>query len=250
MTTSFTTPRVALITGAGSGIGRAIAIRLAAMGYSLMLSGRTEATLIETKNIIQSREPTIKTVYCVMDVRDAIQCDTLVSETLTQFGQIDVLVNNAGIASTIGLIQEIPAEQVHAMIDTNLKGAIFMMQSVLNRCMVAQGAGTIVNINSVAGQTAFPFWSVYDASKFGLRAVTEAVAEEQRQNGIKVVGLYPGATDTPIWSSLDRASTAEPMNTEGMLSPERIADAVAYILQQPQGVFVSELTLAPIKPVL
>jgi NADP-dependent 3-hydroxy acid dehydrogenase YdfG len=113
--------------------------------------------------------------------------------------------------------------------------------------MVSQQNGTIININSVAGKTAYPYWSVYDASKFGLRAITEAVAEEQSRNNIKVVGIYPGAINTPIWDSLD---LAQARNGDGMLDARQISEAVLYVLKQPLKVFIPEITLKPLHPVL
>src|SRR5690606_28865868 len=113
--------------------------------------------------------------------------------------------------------------------------------------MIHQHSGTIININSVAGKEAFPYWSIYDASKFGLTAMTEAVAEEQRCNGIKVVGIYPGAVNTPIWESIEL--NHEPQR-DGMLDPETIAEAILHVLRQPEKVLIKDITLTPLKPAL
>jgi NADP-dependent 3-hydroxy acid dehydrogenase YdfG len=111
--------------------------------------------------------------------------------------------------------------------------------------MVAQRSGTIININSVAGITAYPYWAVYDASKFGLRALTEAVAEEQRGNNIRVVGIYPAAVDTPLWQTIDPNHTPD---KAGMLTAQHVADAVWYTWQQPPHCHIKELVLSALNP--
>ena len=113
--------------------------------------------------------------------------------------------------------------------------------------MVAQQGGIIVNMNSIAGKTAYPYWSIYDASKFGLDAITTAVREEQRRNNIKVIGIYPGTVDTPIWETIEMGS--EP-DRSGMLHADDIANAIVYALQQPNKTLVEEITLAPLNPAL
>ncbi len=242
--------QVAIITGAGSGIGKAIAKTLAAQGVHLTLCGRTASKLEALAQQLKIDYPEVKLLSIAADVSDATQAETVVTQTIEQFKQVDILINNAGVAGKIALIQEIPPEEVHRILDINLKGAIFMMQHVLLHAMVPRQSGTIINMNSVAGKTAFPFWSLYDASKFGLRAITEAVAEEQRSNNIKVVGLYPGAVDTPLWESIEPAAAENAPNRDGMLDSETLAEAVLYILNQPEKVFIPELSLTPLHPAL
>lgn len=238
--------QVALITGASQGIGQAIAESLAAQGVHLMLAARSVDKLSALSTKLKTQYPalTIETGAC--DVQQASQVQTTVEKTLATFKRIDILVNNAGVAPKIGLLQEMSIDDIDRTIDTNLKGAMYAMHAVLP-VMVRQQSGVIVNINSVAGKTAYPFWAIYDASKFGLYAVTEAVAEEQRSNGIKVMGVYPGAVDTAIWDGLDMAQAPD---KKGMMSPQDIAEAVLYALKQPQHVFTGDITLTPLKPAL
>jgi len=133
------------------------------------------------------------------------------------------------VAGKIALLQEISVEEIDRVIDTNLKGAMYWMRAVLP-AMVHQHSGAIVNVNSVAGKTAYPYWSVYDASKFGLDAVTTAVREEQRSNNIKLISIHPGAVDTPIWNTINLDH--EP-NHDGMLDANTVAEAILYALTQP-----------------
>lgn len=238
--------QVAIITGASQGIGQAVARQLADLGIHLVLCARNISKLQFLAGQLKESYPQIKTLVVSCDVRSAEAVQNVVDQTLKQFQRIDILINNAGVAHKLGLLQEISLEDIDRTVDTNLKGAIYAMRAVLPT-MIQQHGGTIININSIAGKTAYPYWSVYDASKFGLHAITQAVAEEQRHNNIKVVGLYPGAVATPIWEGLEPGH--EP-DREGMLDVETIAESVAYILRQPRKAFISELTLSPLQPVL
>ncbi|HEY9687930.1 MAG TPA: SDR family oxidoreductase [Coleofasciculaceae cyanobacterium] len=248
--------QTAIITGAGQGIGLAVAHHLARLGMNLVLCARGAEKLHALSDQIKKQRPETQVMVLPCDVRDHLQVEQVVVDTLERFGRIDVLINNAGVAPKVGLLQEMSIDDIDRTIDTNLKGVIYFMRAVLPAMVHQQQeqpqgsklpSSTIININSVAGKTAYPFWSVYDASKFGLTAITEAVAEEQRTNNIKVVGIYPGAVDTPIWHGID--PDHEPSH-KGMLDAETIAEAVVYILQQPQKVFITDLTLSPLKPVL
>jgi NADP-dependent 3-hydroxy acid dehydrogenase YdfG len=234
--------QVAIITGASQGIGQATALRLAKMGINLMLCARNLVKLKELTEQIKALTPSVRCVARPCDVQDAIQVKAVVDDAIETFGRVDILINNAGVAPHVGLFQEISIEEIDRTIDTNLKGSMYFMRATIPQ-MVQQQSGVIININSVAGKTAYPYWSVYDASKFGLHALTEAVAEEQRSNNIKVIGIYPGAVDTPIWEGL--LSDHEP-NREGMLNAENVADAIVYVLNQPQTVFIKEVVLGPL----
>ncbi len=239
--------QVAIVTGAGSGIGAATAELLAANKLKLVLNGRTESKLMAVEEKIKNKYPDTDIKIITGDVSQAKDCETLVADTIKAFGRCDILINNAGIATKSALLTEISEDDIHKTIDINLKGAIFMMQAVLRQWMVPNQHGVIININSISGKTAFPYWSIYDASKFGLRAITEAVAEEQNLNNIKVTGIYPGATATDIWDQIDLDTNPD---RQGMVDPQSIAEAVWYVLQQPKKLTIPELTITPLKPAL
>jgi 3-hydroxy acid dehydrogenase / malonic semialdehyde reductase len=238
--------QVAIITGASQGIGQAIAHQFARLGIHLVLCARNTHKMTKLAEQLQHEAPDIKIVILPCDVQDAQQVKNVIDTTLSTFERIDILINNAGVAAKVGLLQEMTLEDINRTIDTNLKGAIYFMRSVIP-VMVQQQSGTILNINSIAGKTAYPYWALYDASKFGLHAITEAVAEEQRSNNIKVIGIYPGAVDTAIWQGLHLEQ--EPKK-EGMLNAEHIAESVAFILTQPSKVFIKELHISPLQPAL
>ncbi|MBY0451182.1 MAG: SDR family oxidoreductase [Cyanobacteria bacterium] len=246
---------VAIVTGASQGLGEAIALRLAENGLNLVLTARNQAKLKTLADRIHSLYPQIQTLVCPADVQKNTDVEDVIQQTMKTFGRIDVLINNAGVAAKMGLFQELSVAAIEQTVQTNLLGPMYFMKAVLPVMVAAadaskaneRPAGVIININSVAGQTAYPYWSVYDASKFGLRALTEAVAEEQRSNGIRVVGIYPGAVNTAIWDSVDLESVPD---RSQMLQPVDIAAAVEFIINQPTHCFVSELTLKPVKPTL
>lgn len=238
--------QVAIVTGASQGIGRTISQALAREGLSLVLSSRNEAKLNALAEELRAETPSISVLVVPADVSQADQAKALVETAEKTFGHVDILINNAGVAQKVSLLQEHTVEDIDRTLDTNLKGPIYLMKFVLPG-MAARQSGTIININSVAGKTAFPYWSVYDASKFGLHAITVAVGEEQRCNNIKVMGLYPGAVDTPLWSGLELNHTPDPC---GMLDADTIAETIVYVLKQPGKVYIPEITMTPLQPAL
>jgi NADP-dependent 3-hydroxy acid dehydrogenase YdfG len=230
---------VAILTGASQGIGVALAETLSELGYSLVLTARNTEKL----NALAARLSTPTTVV-PGDITQAAHCQAVIDAALSAYGRIDVLINNAGIAGKIALLSEIPITEIEQTIATNLTAPLLLMRAVLPT-MVAQNEGAIININSVAGRWAYPYWSVYCASKFGLAAATEAVGEEQRSNNIRVIGIHPGAVDTPIWNAIE----ANPNRAE-MLHPQDVANAVRYALTQPPQAWVSEIVIKPQHSVL
>lgn len=237
---------VALVTGASRGIGAAVARMLGKKGYNLILTARTIDALEALAEEIRGQFPQVQVLVKPADVTDTPALERLVEESVAAMGRIDVLINNAGIAYKIGLLQEMSMEDIDRTLDVNLKAPIHLMKYVLPH-MVGQQSGTIININSVAGKTAYPYWAVYDASKFGLHAMTQAVGEEQRSNNIRVVGIYPGAVATDIWDTVDLESAP---NRGNMLQPTDVAQAISYILDQPMSVYIPEVMVTPLQPAL
>jgi short-subunit dehydrogenase len=244
---------VVLITGASRGIGEAIAHALATIGgYTLALSARSTEALNTLKQTLQAEHPSLTVEVFPCDVALPQSPQTLIEAVFKRLGRVDVLINNAGVGGKVGLITEMPDAHLHAMVDLNLKAPMLLskyaLQAMLNQPKLAgRGMGTIININSIAGKTAFPFWAVYDATKAGLKAFADALSEEQRTNGVRVIGIYPGACDTAIWETLDLAADDTPDKT-GFLRPNQVAEAVVFALSQPAGTLVSDITLMPTAP--
>ncbi len=237
--------KVALVTGAGKGIGLAIAKMLASQGCNLMLNARTETDLVKAREAILKDSPnSVRVEFLPGSVARAEVVKAMVEATVDIFGKLDILINNAGVAPHFVLLQELTLDELDNTIDINLKGPMYAMKYAIPH-MVHHGGGTVININSVAGKTAYPFSSVYCASKFGLAALTECVAGEQRSNNIKVIGIYPGEVHTPIWDTIEPGVRQKP---EHMLDAQDIAEAVRYALTQPSKAFVKDITLVPLNP--
>lgn len=231
----------ALVTGATKGIGLAIAKMLAAEGINLILNARSEANLERVCAELQAQFPQIQIISAPGNVGCLETVQSIVDLGLKHFGRLDIVINNAGISSPFKLLQEMDEQTIDDTIAINLKGPLYVMKSVIPG-MVNQGGGWIININSMAGKVAYPFSSVYCASKFGLKALTQCVAEEQRINGIKIVGIYPGEVNTPMWQDIEPEVIQNP---DRMLDPEDVAEAVRYILNQPAKALIQDITLIP-----
>ena len=227
--------RVALITGAGSGIGKAIAEALAQAGAGLTLSGRTPKKLEALEHQLSDQGTEVLSVPC--DVRNALHVDNLVRTTVQHFGRLDILINNAGILA-IAPIEQTDEALWDAILETNLKGTYMVTRSALRH--LRESKGDIINISSTAGRQAFAGSSAYCASKWGLMGLTNVLREELRDTGMRVMTVVPGAVDTEIWDDIP----GDWQRAE-MLRPEAVAQAVVELLQQPRPASVDEIVLTP-----
>ena len=224
--------KVAVVTGAGSGIGRAIAISLANEGISVALLGRNLDALKETQALIAETSDS-KTLIAKTDVRVAAEVEQAVELTVSQFGNVDVLVNNAGLG--VGhLVEECPEEDWDLVMDTNAKGTFLMSKAVLPSMQKA--GGCIINIASQAAKHGYERTGPYCAAKFAVVGFAKALQEEVRQHGIKVHSLCPGLVQVPKPESKEQ-------QTPGWLQVDDLANAVIYLLKQPKGVFIEDIGL-------
>lgn len=176
-----------LITGASQGIGKATALLFAQNGYDTILAARRDERLAQVAQEVQNLGRTALSVSC--DVKDPQQVNTLVDKALAQYGNIDVLVNNAGIYIS-GPVEHFSLEDWHQAIDTNLWGYIHTIHALLPH-MLARGSGTIVNLASIGGKVPIPYLVPYCTSKFAVNGLTEAMHSELKPKGIHVCGIYP-----------------------------------------------------------
>ncbi|MFC8182118.1 MULTISPECIES: SDR family oxidoreductase [Nocardiaceae] len=194
---------VAHITGSARGIGRSIALRLAQDGHDIALSDLPSMSeeLEKTRGEVASHG--VRTIALTGDVSDHASVRALMTDTAEQLGSLDVIVANAGIAQTKALLDVTPEEydKVHAV---NGRG-MFLCYTEAARVMIAQGTGgKIIGASSIAGHKGFPLLGVYSSSKFGVRALTQAAAQEWAEHGITVNAYCPGIVDTNMWVEVDR----------------------------------------------
>lgn len=219
-----------LITGASRGIGRAIAEKLAAPGIELLLHGRDQEALVEVYTEIEQHGAQGEIMVC--DLADA----AAIEKMLHKIGDtpLDALINNAGI-SVVKPFDQLSLEEWRLTLAVNVT-APFVLTSRLAKHIPAGGA--IVNVMSVAAHTAFPGWSSYCMSKFALEGFSRSVREELRAKKVRVINVYPSATDTEIWDDVPGD-----WPREKMLSPEEVAEAVAYALSRPAAVAVENISV-------
>jgi NAD(P)-dependent dehydrogenase (short-subunit alcohol dehydrogenase family) len=227
--------KVALVTGASRGLGRAIAVALAEEGCKVIITGRDEEALAATSAEVSKREGFCYARHC--DVRNPESVDALAIAVRKQFGRLDILINNAGIAHTTAPIDRLPIEAWREVIDTNLTGLFLVTRAMLP---LMHSGSSIVNNLSIAAKMVFPETSAYNASKHGALGFTDTLREEMRPRGIRVIALIPGATDTDIWNQFWPDAPRQKM-----MSPESIAQAVVGALKLPENATVSLLEITP-----
>jgi NADP-dependent 3-hydroxy acid dehydrogenase YdfG len=232
------TNRTALITGAGSGIGKATALAFAKAGINLALVGRSEEKLAAVAVAAEAVGVRAKTYAVDLAILDRVSSE--IATIATDWDDLDILVNNAGIAYT-NSIGDTPLADWQRAIDLNLTSVFQCIQGILPH-MRHRRAGTIVNVSSIAAKQVFPNWGVYSVTKFGLMALTQAVAGEERANGIRVTAICPGSVNTPLW---DTDTVQADFDRSAMLTPEMVAEGILYAVLAPAGAVVEEITIMP-----
>src|SRR5688572_17302872 len=225
--------QIAVVTGAGRGIGRAIAIELGKLGAQVVLSARSRTELEEAAGLIGPKASVIPA-----DVRKQDELLRLFEQVATALGPVDILVNAAG-HGVFGPVADFKDEDFETLIQTNLRGIFFTCRFVLPS-MIERKRGHIINIASIAGKVGSANRAVYCASKFGVVGFTESLAEEVRQHGVRASVICPGSTDTRF-----SPSETSGKSRERMLRPEDIAHAVRMIVTQEPNSFISEIIMRP-----
>jgi short-subunit dehydrogenase len=220
-----------LITGASRGIGRAIAEKLADKGVELLLHGRNTVALSHTRKAVEPE--CAKVTMLIHDLATARGVSDLIAEVGRE--PIDLLVNNAGIA-VVKPFSEITLIEWEQTVGVNITAPFLLTQRFAPQ--MSPGS-SIVNILSVAAKTAFPNWSAYCMSKFGLEGFSRSVREELRDRKIRVINVYPAATDTDIWNQVEGE-----WPRERMMSAAHVADAVAFALSRPADTLIENITLS------
>jgi 3-oxoacyl-[acyl-carrier protein] reductase len=230
----------ALITGGGKGIGRALAIALAQEGVDIALMGRSAGSLEEVAKEINGMG--VKVAYATADVSDMNAVNTAVTHLTKELGEIDILINNAGIAAFGGFMDLEPA-QWEQIIQVNLMGVYYVTRAILPG-MIERKTGDIINISSTAGQRGAPLTSAYSASKFGLLGLTESLMLEVRKHNIRVSALTPSTIATDMAKDLNLTDG----NPDKVLQPEDLAEFVIAQLKLNRRVLVKSAGLWSTNP--
>jgi NADP-dependent 3-hydroxy acid dehydrogenase YdfG len=238
--------KTAIITGSSSGIGAATAKLLAENGASVVLAARSGDKLQSLQQDIQSGGG--EAISVETDVTEREQLQNMANKTKGHFGSIDILVNNAGLMP-LSYMKKLHVDEWDQMIDVNIKGVLYSVAAVLP-VMVDQQAGHIVNISSVDGRRIYPGGTVYCATKFAVRALTDGLRQElSPSDNIRFTCIEPGTVDTPLADAITDEDIKEATKKEHrkmeMLNPEDIARAIYYAVSQPAHVDVSEIQVMP-----
>lgn len=232
--------KVAVVTGAGTGVGRACVIELAKRGYAIALIGRTESTLNETVKLAAGAA---KSLPIACDVSDESSVIEMAKHVRAELGDISVLVNSAGTNIARRALADLSAEDFRKVLDINLTGAFLCVHEFLPD-MRRRGSGTIVNVISDAGLTANRIsGAAYIASKFGLTGLTATINAEERHNGIRASAILPGEINTPL---LDRRPVPPPQEARAkMLQAQDVAACVMFAIEIPDRAVVEQLLVRP-----
>lgn len=239
--------KIVFITGATSGFGKAIAYKFAQHGYDLILNGRREDRLrVIEKDLFELFGS--KIISLVFDVRDSDKVAKEINGLPHDSKMIDILVNNAGLAAGFSTIQEGDINDWNTMIDTNVKGLLFVSRIIMP-LMISNGSGHIINIGSIAGKEAYLRGNIYCATKFAVDAITKSMRIDLLEHGIKVTSIDPGAADTEfslVRFNGDAERAKKPYEGYEPLHAEDIADIVFFAATRPSHVVLNDIVVTPL----
>ena len=228
--------KVAIITGASRGIGKAIAFAFARVGAKVVLAARTRETLEQVA--VELRDSGAEALAVPTDVTNPDAVKQLMQRTLDVHQHVDLLINNAGIGYFSPVVDFDP-DDWDTVLNSNLK-AVYLCAKYALPSMLARGSGQIINVLSIAAKVAFEASGAYCAAKAGALALTKVLASEVRQQNIRVTAVLPGSVHTPFWDDVP-----EHPDFEQMLTPEHVADTVISVCQQPPGMVTEEIVVMP-----
>ncbi|HCZ7906618.1 TPA: SDR family oxidoreductase [Staphylococcus aureus] len=227
------TDKVAVVTGAGSGIGEAIATLLHEEGVKVILAGRNKDKLQNVAN--QLAQDSVKVVPT--DVTKKEEVDELIKIAQQTFGGLDIVINSAGQMLS-SKITDYQVDEWDSMIDVNIKGTLYTAQAALPT-MLEQSSGYLINIASISGFEVTKSSTIYSATKAAVHTITQGLEKELAKTGVKVTSISPGMVDTAITAAYNPTDRKK-------LEPQDIAEAVLYALTQPKHVNVNEITVRPV----
>ncbi len=232
--------KVALITGASRGIGRAIALLFSKEGAKISAVARTEKDLSDLKSKIEASQGECIIFKCDVSKEDDVK--KAAAETIKKFGRIDILVNNAGFGIYKPVV-ELTTEEFDSMVAVNFRG-VFLFTKYVLPYMMKQNSGVIINISSIAGTLGVKNMAVYAATKWAVNGFTESVMHEVREYNIRVASLCPGSVDT----NFSNVAGSNPPSKDKVLKPEDVAQTALLIASLPERAMLSHLILRPTNP--
>jgi 3-hydroxy acid dehydrogenase/malonic semialdehyde reductase len=236
--------KIALITGASSGFGKAMARKFAAEGYHLILTARRADRLKELKSSLE-KNSTTQVLICAFDIRDRKACFHAIEMLPDNWKGIDVLVNNAGLAAGRDYFDEASLDDWDTMIDTNMKGLLYITKAVLPH-MIKRQCGHIINIGSTAGKEVYEKGNTYCASKFAVTALSQAMRIDLLRHQIKVTAIHPGAAETEfsiIRFKGDKEAASKVYEGYQALTAEDVAETAYYVTTLPPHVCINDLVI-------
>lgn len=237
--------KIALITGATAGIGKATAIVLAANGYDVIITGRRAERLKTLEREIKEKH-NVQVMALAFDIRDNEQVVSAIQSLPKEWKQIDVLINNAGLAAGLDTIQDGNLADWEQMIDTNVKGLLYISKQIMP-LMMERKQGHIVNIGSVAGKETYPKGNVYCATKHAVEAITKGMRMDLNPYGIKVSSVCPGMVETEFSIVRLKDDNANEQVYKGFspLLAEDIADTILFMVTRPAHVNIADVLIFP-----
>jgi len=237
--------QIAMITGATSGIGKATAIKLAKLGFNLIITGRREERLVELQGKLEKEG--VKTKILCFDIRDTKAIEGAVSKIENEWKNIDILVNNAGLAAGADSIQEGLWSDWEQMIDTNIKGLLYLSKQIIP-LMIDRKKGHIINISSIAGKETYANGNVYCATKHAVEAITKGMRIDLLPHNIKVSSVSPGMVETEFSVVRFHGDQNKADNVYAGLTPlyaNDIADTIEFIVTRPAHVNINDILIMP-----
>lgn len=241
--------KIALVTGASSGIGYATALMLARLGYDLILLARRQERLQALQQALSDNPETVNAqVYlAAVDVRSLEEIESFYNALPSHWKSIDLLVNNAGLAKGLSKFYEGDVDHWEQMIDTNVKGLLYMSRTVTPD-IIARGSGHIINIGSIAGKEVYDNGNVYCGTKFAVDAITKGMRLELAVHGLKVTGIHPGAVETEfsvVRFDGDEERAQKVYEGFDNLVAEDIAEAIEFVVTRKPHVNINDLVIMP-----
>ncbi|MBI3520129.1 MAG: SDR family NAD(P)-dependent oxidoreductase [Bacteroidetes bacterium] len=237
---------IALITGATSGIGKSATIEFAKHGYDLIITGRRAERLAELKEML-TKDYSVKVLDLCFDIRDAKQVETAVKAIPAEFRNIDVLVNNAGLAAGLSGIQDGKLDHWERMIDTNIKGLLYITKQIA-QLMIPHKKGHIINIGSIAGKEVYANGNVYCATKHAVDALNKGMRIDLLAHGIRVSSINPGMVETEfsiVRFDGDEERAKKVYENIVPLKPEDIAETIYWVASRPAHVNINDIIIMP-----